>query len=62
MTQLSTLLANIISVGTSVVDNATITFGTSNDTIIKHDTSLTPDGTTFSANTCLLYTSPSPRD
>lgn len=51
MTQLSTLLANINSVGTSLIDNATITFGTSNDTVIKHDTSLTPDGTTFSAST-----------
>ena len=51
MTQLSTLLANINSVGTNVVDNATITFGTSSDTVIKHDTSLNPDGTTFSANT-----------
>ncbi len=51
MTQLSTLLANINNVGTNVVDNATITFGTSSDTVIKHDTSLTPDGTTFSANT-----------
>ena len=32
-------------------DNTLLTFGTSNDTIIEHDTTLNPDGTRFYANT-----------
>ena len=31
-------------------DNVFLTFGTSNDTIIEHDTGLNPDGTRFYAN------------
>ena len=50
MTNLSTLISGAQSLA-GQIDNTTLSFGTSNDTQIKHDTSLTPDGTRFVKNT-----------